>query len=614
MFEISDKSGTRVLFCLLVLAGSFCLAGEPLDRSKYISIDEIQPGMKGYCLTIYKGTEVEKFDLDVASVVRNVAPGRNAILVQSTDERFIHTGPVAGCSGSPVYIDGRLAGALAFGWIFSKDPLYGVTPIEEMLQTGRAGASSEAGHTKYSKGFAFDFSRPIDFAEINREITRSAMQAAEGRKTSFTHNSTNATVLPSPLITSGLPAGVCEQLNTLVEPFGFMAVSGIGGGTDFKNSRNVRLVPGASIAVPLVTGDISMDVLGTVTEVSGNKVYAFGHSFLGYGAVNLPMATGYVHTVVSSLSRSFKFGSSLNIVGAVTVDESVAICGQIGAKPRMIPLTIRVDRYNDVEKRVYNCRLADNQVLTPLVLGAAVAGAALRGGDLPPDNTVEYKAAIHIEGAESISFENISANTGLNEIMWESVGSTALLLNNPYRKVDVNSIEFDICLKSKDIASRIWSIDLSDSKVNAGQKLDVSVVLESALADKKKYRFTLNIPENLAPGMYELIVCGGAGYQEFLKQNVPYKFIPQSLPTLIEAANNVLRIDRGRLYCLLVLPRGGIAVEKAELPDLPPTKALVLQDPKRILTTQSYPHWLEESLKTGTVVTDKKVTRIQVEK
>ena len=602
------------MFCLLVFAGSFCFAGEQLDRSKYISIDEIQPGMKGYCLTIYKGTEIEKFDLYVVSVIRKVAPGRNAILVQSTDERFIHTGPVAGCSGTPVYIEGRLAGALAFGWPFSKDPLYGVTPIEEILQTGRAGDRSDAAHTAYSKGFAFDFSRPIDFAEINREMTRNAKQTADGRKTNFTHNSANASVLPSPLITSGLPAGVCEQLNDSVEPFGLMAVSGGGLATDAKTAENVRLTPGAALAIPLVTGDISMDVLGTVTEVSGNKVYAFGHSFLGYGTVNLPMATGYVHTVVSSLNRSFKFGTSLNIVGAVTTDESAAVCGQIGAKPRMIPLTIRVERYNDVEKRVYNCRLADNQVLTPMVLGAAVAGAALKGGDLPPDNTVEYKAAINIEGAEPISFENISANTGLNEMMWESVGSTALLLNNPYKKVDVNSMEFDICLKSKDIASHIWSIDLSDSKVEAGQKLDVSVVLESALADKKKYRFTLKIPENLAPGNYELIVCGGTGYQEFLKQNAPYRFIPQSLPTLIEAMNNALHIDRGRLYCLLVLPRGGIAVEKAELPDLPPTKALVLQDPKRILTVQSYPHWLEESLKTGTVVTDRETARIKVEK
>ena len=104
------------------------------DPARYISVDEIKPGMEAYCLTVYKGTTVEKFGVEVLSVVHDFMPGRDAILVRGTDERFIHTGPVAGCSGSPVYIDGRLAGALATGWQFSKDPLYGVTPIADMLR------------------------------------------------------------------------------------------------------------------------------------------------------------------------------------------------------------------------------------------------------------------------------------------------------------------------------------------------------------------------------------------------------------------------------------------------------------------------------------------------
>ncbi len=124
-------------FCLLVLGGSYCWAVEQLNKSqsRYIGIDEVRPGMDAYCLTDYKDAEIEKFGLEVLSVVRGIRPGQDAILVQGTDERFIHTGPVWGCSGSPVYIDGRLAGALAFTWSFSKDPLYGVTPIKEILKT-----------------------------------------------------------------------------------------------------------------------------------------------------------------------------------------------------------------------------------------------------------------------------------------------------------------------------------------------------------------------------------------------------------------------------------------------------------------------------------------------
>ena len=602
-------------FCFsLVLAGSLCAAGtsnaieDVWDPAKYISIDEIKPGMEAYCLTEYGSAGIEKFAMDVISVVRNISPGRDRIYVQGTDERFIHTGPVAGCSGSPVYIDGRLAGALAYASYYSKDPLYGATPIQEMLRVGQAGSSEK---DVAQTGFTFDFSKPIDFAEINRQIASPRLSRNIGLA--------GISPLPCPLITSGLPAKVCEQLATAVEPFGLMVVPGISGAgvQQPENGDDVHLEPGAVLVVPLVSGDITMSVFGTVTEVTGDKgdkVYGFGHGFLGYGSVNLPMATGKVHTVVSSVSRSFKLGSALEIVGALTTDEYAAVFGRIGAEARMIPVTIGIDRYNDAEERVYNCRVTDNRLYTPMLLRSAVSGAALYLGDLPPDHMIEYKVAIGLEDAESITFENVSTSLGLAEMIVESVGSVTLLMNNPFKKIDIKSIDFDVRIVPKNIVSHIWSVDLSDSKVKAGRNIDIGVVVESVRAKKKKYRCSLKIPEDLAPGKYELTVCGSSDYERFLRKVVPYKFIAQSLPSLIEAINNSLQIDRDKLYCLLRLPSGGVAVEKAELPDLPATKALVLQSAKRTLKARPYPHWLESSLETGTIIADKKVMYITVEK
>jgi len=635
MFRISAKpKAAFFLFSLLVLACPFCWADERLDKTgasnaiegvwdptKYIGIDEIRPEMEAYCLTTYKGAEIEKFALKVLSIVRNITPGRDAILVQGTDERFIHTGPVWGCSGSPVYIDGRLAGALAFASYFSKDPLYGATPIKEMLSVGQAGLSEHnAGQMDgtsnpikgvWEPGFGFDFSRPIDFAEIDRQIKTSRLSRKNVQG--------GLTFLPCPLITSGLTAEVCEQLNTSLEPFGLVAVPAIaGGGTpnpvkSVWEPDEVQLAPGACLTVPLVTGDITMTVIGTVTDVVGDKVYGFGHGFLSHGVIDLPMATGYVHTVVSNVMCSFKFASAIEIVGALTIDESAAVQGQIGAKAKMIPLVITVDRYNDTEKRVYNCRVANNRLLTPLLLRSAVAGAALMLGSLPPDHTVEYKVIIGVEGTEPITFENVSTSIGLDEMLREGTGPVAILLNNPYEKVDIKSIDFDVRIVPKNISSRIWSVDLSDSRVKTGQQLDVTVVVESFLAEKKEYHCSLKIPNELTPGKYDLIVCGGYGYQEFLIKAAPYKFVPQNLTTLVEAMNNLLTIGRDKLYCLLVLPPAGVAMEKAELPDLPATKILLLQDGKRTLTSLPYPHWLEEALATGTVIIDKKIMNITVE-
>ncbi|MGD2093570.1 MAG: SpoIVB peptidase S55 domain-containing protein [Phycisphaerales bacterium] len=584
---------------------------------KYIGINEIKPGMDAYCLTEYGVAGIEKFRMKVIDVVPGMDPGRDMILVKGLDERFIHTGPVAGCSGSPVYIDGRLAGALAFAWTFSKDPLYGVTPIKEMLkvgmgpQAGYSGQSTSSSHLRNQQAdgtwSVFDFTRPIDFTEIDRRFREELSQRRP--------NLSGVNPLPCPLVTSGLPGEVCEELDELVRPFGLMVVAGGGMGSGMAGSdKKVELAPGSCLAVPLVSGDITIATVGTTTEVVNDKVYGFGHWLLGYGPVNLPMATGVVHTVVSSTYRSFKVASPIETVGALTADESMAVFGQVGTVAKTIPLTIRIDRYNDTQKRLYNCRVAYNKLLTPLSIRSAVAGAALQLGDFPPDHTVEYKVAIGIEDGDSISFENVSTAVGLNELVAESIGSVMLFMNNPYKEVGIESLDFDIRISPRSVVSRIWSVDLSDSKVKAGEKIDIDVVVESVLAGKKKYQGTLEIPEDLAPGGYELAVCGSPYYERFLTKAVPYKFIAESVPSLLEALKFTLSIGRDRLYFLLILPPQGVAIEQSELPDLPGTRTLVLQSSKRALNIRPYQQWIEHSLETDKVIINRKVLKIIVEK
>jgi len=591
-----------IFWVFLSIFSSLC-SGIELDKSKYITIDEVEPGMEAYCLTVYKNTEVEKFALEVLSVVRNYSPGKDAIIVMGTDERFIHTGPVHGCSGSPVYIDGRLAGALAFGWQGSKDPLYGVTPIEEML---RAGTILNSRTLSEQSGFSFDYSVPLDFAEIDRELKADlAVRQNQAGQIS---------TLPSLLAVSGMSGAAYGKLKDMLGPLGFVPVVGGSAIGEDDITKDIELVAGASLVVPLVTGDIEMSAIGTVTEVIDGKVYGFGHSFLGYGPVELPMATGQIHAVVSHLTSSFKLGSMVKTVGALTADESTAVYGQIGAEARMIPLTIRVERYNDTEKRVYNCQVVDNRTLTPVVFGSAAAGAALMLGSLPPDNMVEYKVTIGVEGFESVSFENVSSAVGLSQMLIESMGSVAMLMNNPYQRIEISSIDIGFRLSARNIISRIWSVDVSDTKVKAGEQLEVTIVTESVRAGKKKYSYKLQIPQDTQTGEYSLNVMGGFAYRDFLKSNRPYKFIPRSVKTLIESLNGVLTIDKSKVYCVLVLPAAGVAVERGELPDLPATKALVLSDASRTLDTRPFSQWLEKTFEASAIVIDKKTIQITVEK
>jgi hypothetical protein len=219
-----------------------------------------------------------------------------------------------------------------------------------------------------------------------------------------------------------------------------------------------------------------------------------------------------------------------------------------------------------------------------------------------------------MENSQPITFENVSTSRGLAEVSLESTASLALLMNNPYEKVRIESISVDIDIAPKNILSQIWSVNLSDTKLKPGEELGFEVVVQSFLADKKKYQGRLKIPEDLAPGKYDLLVCGAGDYLRFLRKAEPYRFVPENLSTLIGALNDILQVKRDRLYCLLVLPPGGMALEKAQLPDLPATKMLVLHNAKRTLTARPYQHWAQKSFRTRTVILDKRLMKITIEK
>ncbi len=599
---------------LPMLMGTALFAGESQepadalwDPQRYIGVDEVKPGMEAYCLTDYGVNGIEKFALEVVNVIHDIEPGRNAILVMGLDERFKHTGVVAGCSGSPVYIDDRLAGALAFGWTYTKDPLYGVTPIKEMLQVGSMAGSAEPAASSARTAFTFDFSRPLDLSEISDQVRNTKLLNA-GR-------ASGTTLLPCPLLISGLSPAACEQLASQLEAMGYAAMPSISGSAEAQEggASELKLKPGGVLTIPVVAGDIKMNVLGTVTEVRDDRVYGFGHSFLGYGALNLPMAGGKVYTVVSSVMRSSKLGAATDIVGAITADESAAVFGKIGAKPPMLPVSIRVERYNDPMVRTYNCQVVDHPSLTPQLVPDMIGAAALQVGSLPPDHTIEYKAAIDLDDGQAIRFGNISTGTDLSEPVSELMGALVLLLNNPYKGAKVKSLDFEVRIWPKNTVSHLWSVDVSNTKVKPGENIEVTVVVESWLAEKRKYHITLKVPEDVVPGKYKLMLCGVYDYENFLRKTTPHRFLATNYQTLVDALNDALNVERTKLRCLLVLPPKGIVLEKAELPDLPETKAIILQNDGRAMKALPHPRWIEKTVETGTVIADKEVVPIVVE-
>ncbi|RKY10861.1 MAG: hypothetical protein DRP65_05815 [Planctomycetota bacterium] len=615
MFDIlKTAAGMKLsaLLCFTALCMFFSPAesagsstGEPaVDRARYITIDEIHPGQEAYCLTVLEGSKVERFGLEILSVIHNIRPGRDAIVVIGTDERFKHTGPIRGCSGSPVYIEGRLAGALSGGWSFSKDPLYQVTPIEDMLRVGPQSDTQALASTGNPVSLGLDFSAPIDLADINKRLTTGCA------------NSQLITQNLELLITS-LPAEVCDQVAPWFEPLGLLPVAGGSTNSELKTKNSeLTFEPGACLTIPLASGDISMAAIGTATEVVDNKVLAFGHGFLGYGDVELPMASGRVHTVASNMQISFKLATAGPIIGAVRADCATGIYGEIGARPKLIPMRITIDHFSNAvdNPRTYDCEVAVNRIYTPLVTQAALIGAIAAAGTLPPEHTVRYRAGIGVDGFEAISFENVSSGRSVRELANEAVGTIGMLMNNPYQRVNINSLDFEVEILPKNILSNIWSVNLSDAKVRPGQTVDVSVVLLSYLSEKKTHTLQFKVPGNLAPGRYDVLVAGAYEYEKFLRKVSPHKFTTHDMPTLVEALRELLSIRRDRLYLTMTLPPGGIVIRRAELGDLPQTKAILLGDAKRTTTFLPMQHWLQKDTYTGDIIIGQKTFKITVER
>lgn len=576
------------------------------DPALYIDINEISPGMRAYCLTCYDGTDVEQFDLDVVSVMRNYAPGHDAILVKGTDERFLHTGPVAGCSGSPVFVEGRMAGALAFAWPLSTDPLYGVTPIREMLGIGTrhaAGSSASGRHVVSSDSLPWDFREPIDlsrFAEASAWTRRCASLAP-----TFGHR----TLVP--LMVSGIGAQAVAGMQDSLTPLGLEAVA-YGGRAPLNTAG--RLTPGGTLVVPLVRGDIELAAFGTVTEVRGNKVFGFGHYFMGLGAVDFPMATGYVHTVVSNLQQSFKLASTLAVVGALRFDEPTGIVGHLGETARTLPLLLTVRHINSVESRHFQCQVAYHKLLTPLLLKATIEGAVQSLGGFPPEHTVLYEGAIRLQGGRHLRFANVSTNNGLREFLGEGLGSIMLLMNNPFGEVLIEEVELSVEVVAQTRVARISSLSVSDLTVRPGETIRVGVVVESYQARKEAHTFEVTVPKDLADGEYELTVCGPYDYAQHLRRVASHRMLALNLPSLVDALEYVLSLRRDRLFCLFELPANGVTVERTELPDLPATKSLVLQSTKRTVRIVPYVPWLETQKAIRAIVSNKHGARIVVKK
>src|SRR5579862_4884991 len=356
-------------------------------------LSQVQPGMKGEAYTIFAGDQIEKFDLVVIGVMPNfLAPKQSIILVQLVGPKVEHTGVVAGMSGSPVYIDGKLVGALSLKLgQFSKEPLAGVTPIENIL-------SLPKGQPPAMRAAAAQDSAGDEPAQMEARLQIPSDWASRAGVSGGSF----LTPIDSPLVFSGFSAVAIRQFEKEFAPYGMAATQG--GTADARpDDRNIR--PGDMVSAVLLEGDLSLNASCTVTAIVDGRVYVCGHPLFGFGSVQIPMARGRVLTTLSSDLESTKIVNVGGTIGSFSQDRVTAVVGSLGSSPKLIPIDMTVAT-PDGDKR-FSFRMISNPKLTPILIGICSLNGLIQSSVYGEGTTMHLTGGIDIAGHSSVTLDNL---------------------------------------------------------------------------------------------------------------------------------------------------------------------------------------------------------------
>lgn len=549
------------------------LPAEPPPGDAIMPVSEVKAGMKGYGLTVFHGTKIERFDVEILGVLPKTYMGESMILVKLAGGPISERGAflIHGMSGSPIYVNGKLLGAFSMGNDWPKEPIGMVTPIQSMMEALDPKLSSiPAGQMAGN----FNPVQPDLPVASTLPGLPSLLQtpptgaAALGSQFSF-HP------LSLPVMVSGLSPRNLERAAEALKPFNMMLMQGPG---SMEKRFSAELKPGAGIGVALLSGDIDMTSIGTVTYRKGDQLLAFGHPMMQIGAAQFPITTAYIHEVFPGFNSSSKIGSAGPICGTLTQDRPFSVAGKIGPAPQMIPIHCVIHDKSTGRAQTFNVRAANHPLLVGQLLPIAVNQALYSVRPVPGDTVADVKLTAVTDGAGTITRENLfydpaqidlTAIRELQELM-------QILNGNNFRRIPVKSLDVDVTYEDKLPAATVDRIFLSQDRVEPGDEVNVGVVLRPYRKQPVVLKTRIKVPESAANGTAVLMVQGGAtrvNLQTAMTQGAG----GQTLPASISDANleQTLRRWKSRernnqLAVRLIFPSTAVNVSGDRLSQLPP--------------------------------------------
>ncbi len=485
------------LLLLLALFCGFSAFAAASERIPMMSIDEVRPGMRGYGLTVFRGTEPERFDVEVVDVIHRFRPDQDMVLIRTPHPILEEANIVAGMSGSPIYLEGKLVGAYAFGWPFGSQPIAGVTPIENMLTELRRPTRPESffgsrvasalpprqAPRNVAEALPFGFedgTLPDAFTAIRRlreRIARPMRGLPMGAEPAAT-----------PLWLGGVPDSVAAMLEEELAPLGLTPVQAGGAGTRRRTPGPTAAPPaaeprpafvdGGAIGVMLARGDIALTALGTVTYVDpSGRLVAFGHPMLEQGEVGLPTGTARIAHVMASVQRSFKIGEVVAPLGTLIHDRQPAIVIDTHREPATIPVHVRISGIEGAHRTDWNATIASHRALTPTLTLAVIQAAIKSASADQTDVTFRARTRMMISGygpLELVDEGALSAGPGnaqLSQLRAFSVFE--IVFGNPFVESRIESIDFDVAFTFERTALTLVDARVPDNEIEPGDRVPV---------------------------------------------------------------------------------------------------------------------------------------------
>jgi len=518
----------RIIFILscLFFAGN-------LSATEIIKVSELRPGMKGYGLSVFQGYTPERFEVELIDIVPRALPGTDLILVKCSGAGLEKSKIIAGMSGSPVYFEGKLAGAIAYAWGFSQDPIAGVTPIESMISATRT-----AGKT---------------IAAIPFEKSEPAISGYDLKP------------VGAVIMVSGLSPALLPEAKSVLESFNLGPVM-MGGGAVAGAEAPAILEPGSAVGVDLVSGDLSISAVGTATLVEGATVLAFGHGFFNAGAVSFPISIAKVHTVIASNAISFKFASSARELGELNLDTMTAISGKLGAKAKKIPVQVEVKNLATGINSSYQYQIANHPILGPRLVQLCLMESLEGGGAVSELAMVDLDLELKLlDYPEPIRYRDLFALVG-RSFSFDYLAPLLIFSTNPYQKVKISELKFKLEIRPDWESAEIKSIWANKTEAAPGDTVMIGVRLRKFQGEEFEKQILFTVPEN-AQRAVNLRLMGG--------EQMPLDIaVPESVDDLIQA----FKILPSPRWLVLQYQKPGFAIDYQgeRLKSLPPSAQALL--------------------------------------